>query len=148
MGTSARKRPLPPTCIRPHQLHCAYELLPCSPIIQLNSATPQAQRRPVRHEELVRHRACQLSMQRGNILVLRWFSILGLGEEAARPNTNRNSARCPDIGPEFFLEQIDAAAHLSQTTILAIKRDHVKGFDYLDESAYYDCLRFLASTRR
>lgn len=41
-----------------------------------------------------------------------------------------------------FLEQVDTAAHLSQTTVLAIKRDHIKGFDYLHESAYYDCLRF------
>lgn len=41
-----------------------------------------------------------------------------------------------------FLEHIDASAALTKTSVLAIKRDHVKGFDYLGEQAYLDSLAF------
>lgn len=41
-----------------------------------------------------------------------------------------------------FLEQMDTAAQLTGQTIHAIKRDHLKGFDNLDELGYYDSLRF------
>lgn len=41
-----------------------------------------------------------------------------------------------------FLEQLDTAAKATGTTICAIKRDHVKGFDNLDSSAFLDSLKF------
>ncbi|GFZ45751.1 hypothetical protein JCM24511_03480 [Saitozyma sp. JCM 24511] len=79
-------------------------------------------------------------------IIMSWFAMF-LQETAwdltyLPPTQVATQRLCQSGDLMHFLAQVDVASRLTDTTIFAIKRDHVKGFDFLSPLAFQHAVNF------